>query len=108
MLYKKPAVFDLEGGLRSARGSFDPGCISGSGAGEGNHLCSVGTGGTSTTLNDCTAGADPSPLMRCITGGSPTYPGCVAGGQAVYECSTGSNPFYEASCIAGPSGPAVG
>jgi len=32
-------------------------------------------------------------------------PGCVTGGDASYECSTGSAPFFSSACTAGPSGP---
>lgn len=60
-------------------------------------------------LYDCLAGVDPNWYgSECVSGSGGLNPSCVAGGDAAFECSTGSSPFYTSACTAGPSGPAVG
>ena len=105
MRYKKPAVFGFENPLRPAQGLAAPGCIEGSSAG-GGEMCSSGASGTVAQLYDCVGGGDPNwSGMECVSGSGGMNPGCVAGGDASYECSTGSTPFFSSYCTAGPSGP---
>ena len=77
-------MMDLGARIRPVGGCVD-------GLGPGSYVCKEGGSGE-TTPDDCLSGAIASSDAACLTGGN-----------AGYECGSGSGPDYPGNCEVGPS-----